>query len=85
MRHVAERCLVLFKGEHRYIFRVQVGQEERFLASLADLAADERFNFDWQDVAFFRRLVSDLAARRAPGALDGRFERSETHGRNAHQ
>jgi len=57
---VAERCLVLLKGEHQYVFRVAVGREDRFLEALRLLAANDRLNFDWEDVAFFDRLVADL-------------------------
>ena len=54
---VSTRHLVLVKGAHQYVFRVEAGREEEFLAALVRLAEDDRLNFDWQDVAFFRRLI----------------------------
>jgi hypothetical protein len=63
---VAERRLVLLKGEHQYVFRVTVGQEARFLEALRQLAQNERLNFDWDDVGFFSRLVEDLAGPSGP-------------------
>ena len=57
---MTERCLVLLKGEHQYVFRVEVGREGRFLEALRHLADNDRVNFDWEDVAFFDRLVADL-------------------------
>jgi len=54
---VAERRFVLVKGEHRYVFRVEAGREEELLTSLLGLAANDRLNFDWQDVAFFCHLI----------------------------
>lgn len=55
-----QRCLVLVKGAHQYVFRVEAGLEERFLEALPALAENERLNFDWEDVAFFNWLVEDL-------------------------
>jgi len=62
---VAERCVVLLKGQHQYVFRVEAGQEARFLEALERLAENDRLNFDWEDVAFFRSLMADLTASTA--------------------
>ncbi len=77
---MAQRCLVLFKGEHRYVFRVDIGSEERFLASLPDLVADGRCNLDWQDVAFLRRLVDNVRMHPTLRPADARFLRSRSDG-----
>jgi len=75
---MTERRVVLLKGQHQYVFRVEVGQEERFLAAVEGLAENDRLNFDWEDVAFFRRLVADMTAGTASlGYRQGDRPRSE--------
>ena len=45
------RQLSLVKGEERFIFRYQKGQEAEVIEAFADLAADSKSAFDWFDAA----------------------------------
>jgi hypothetical protein len=59
------RQLSLVKGEDRFIFRYQPGQEAEVIDAFASLAADQRSRFDWFDAAVLsyqmgRRLETEL-------------------------
>jgi len=61
----AIRQLSLVKGEERFIFRYQSGQEAEVVDAFASLAADRESNFDWFDAAVLsyqmgRRLETEL-------------------------
>jgi len=46
-----QRQLVLLKKGHRYVFRYQVGEEAKVLASLVEMARDPHSELDWFDAA----------------------------------
>lgn len=48
---VAQRCLSMVKGRHRYVFRYAPGREAELLASFVALANDPNSDFDWFDAA----------------------------------
>ena len=59
------RQLSLVKGEERFVFRYQAGQEPQVIDAFAALAADRESNFDWFDAAVLsyqmgRRLETEL-------------------------
>ena len=59
------RQLSLVKGEERFVFRYQQGQEPRVVDAFAELAADRESSFDWFDAAVLsyqmgRRLETEL-------------------------
>ena len=59
------RQLSLIKGEERFVFRYQQGQEPRVVDAFADLAANRESSFDWFDAAVLsyqmgRRLETEL-------------------------
>jgi hypothetical protein len=59
------RQLSLVKGEERFVFRYQPGQEPRVIDAFAELAADRGSSFDWFDAAVLsyqmgRRLETEL-------------------------
>lgn len=59
------RQLSLVKGEERFVFRYQPGQEAEVIDAFASLAADQVSNFDWFDAAVLsyqmgRRLETEL-------------------------
>ncbi|MEK6799571.1 MAG: hypothetical protein AABZ12_11440 [Planctomycetota bacterium] len=59
------RQLSLVKGEERFIFRYQPGQETSVIDSFASMAADPNSSFDWFDAAVLsyqmgRRLEMEL-------------------------
>lgn len=59
------RQLSLVKGDERFIFRYQPGQEAQVIDSFAELAATRRSRFDWFDAAVLsyqmgRRLEKEL-------------------------
>ncbi|MCO6436183.1 MAG: hypothetical protein J5J06_03755 [Phycisphaerae bacterium] len=59
------RQLALVKGEERFIFRYQPGQEAEVIDAFASLASDRRSRFDWFDAAVLsyqmgRRLETEL-------------------------
>lgn len=59
------RQLSLVKGDERYIFRYQAGQEATVIDAFASMAADKASNFDWFDAAVLsyqmgRRLETEL-------------------------
>lgn len=59
------RQLSLVKGNHRYVFRYQAGNEADIIATFAEMAADSGHDFDWFDAAVLsyqmgRRLEMDL-------------------------
>jgi hypothetical protein len=61
----AIRQLSLVKGEERFVFRYQDGQEGRVVDAFAELAANRESRFDWFDAAVLsyqmgRRLETDL-------------------------
>jgi hypothetical protein len=61
----AIRQLSLVKGEERFVFRYQQGQEPRVVDAFAELAADRGSSFDWFDAAVLsyqmgRRLETEL-------------------------
>lgn len=43
--------MVLNRGDERYVFRYEVGQEERLLDALVAAAKNPRLSFDWFDAA----------------------------------
>jgi hypothetical protein len=73
-RGTMQRRLVLLKGAHQYVFRVREGLEAEFVAALVELAEDDRWDFDWQDVAFFCRLIG----RDAPSAAESSVRTERT-------
>lgn len=59
------RQLSLVKGEERFVFRYQTGQETNVIDSFAGLAGDSTSTFDWFDAAVLsyqmgRRLETEL-------------------------
>ena len=59
------RQLSLVKGEERFVFRYQQGQEPRVVDAFAELAVDRESSFDWFDAAVLsyqmgRRLETEL-------------------------
>jgi len=59
------RQLSLVKGEERFVFRYQQGQEPRVVDAFAELATDRESSFDWFDAAVLsyqmgRRLETEL-------------------------
>ena len=61
----AIRQLSLVKGEERFLFRYQQGQEPRVVDAFAELASDRESSFDWFDAAVLsyqmgRRLETEL-------------------------
>lgn len=49
-------CLV--KGEHRWLFRWNSGDEASIIARVAEMARDPRMAFDWFDAAIVCRNVT---------------------------
>ena len=65
------RQLSLVKGEERFIFRYQAGQETEVIDAFASMAADRANEFDWFDAAVLsyqmgRRLETELEQLAAP-------------------
>ncbi len=59
------RQLSLVKGEERFVFRYQAGQEPEVIDAFGSLAADQTSAFDWFDAAVLsyqmgRRLETEL-------------------------
>ena len=59
------RQLSLVKGDERFIFRYQAGQEAEVIDAFASLASNQRSRFDWFDAAVLsyqmgRRLETEL-------------------------
>ncbi len=59
------RQLSLVKGDERFVFRYQAGQEATIVDAFASMAADEQSRFDWFDAAVLsyqmgRRLETEL-------------------------
>lgn len=59
------RQLSLVKGDERFIFRYQTGQEAEVIDAFASLAAERSSDFDWFDAAVLsyqmgRRLEKEL-------------------------
>jgi len=59
------RQLSLVKGDERFIFRYQAGQEAEVIDAFASMAADKASQFDWFDAAVLsyqmgRRLETEL-------------------------
>ncbi|UCE59061.1 MAG: hypothetical protein JSU63_16650 [Phycisphaerales bacterium] len=59
------RQLSLVKGEERFIFRYQSGQEAKVIDAFASMASDRESQFDWFDAAVLsyqmgRRLETEL-------------------------
>lgn len=59
------RQLSLIKGEERFVFRYQSGQEPDVIDAFAELATDPDSAFDWFDAAVLsyqmgRRLETEL-------------------------
>lgn len=71
------RQLSLVKGEERFVFRYQTGQEAEVIDAFASLAADRSSRFDWFDAA----VLSYQMGRRLETELDQIATYSEEHGR----
>jgi hypothetical protein len=59
------RQLSLVKGEERFVFRYQAGQEAEVIDAFASMASDQQSAFDWFDAAVLsyqmgRRLETEL-------------------------
>ena len=59
------RQLSLVKGEERFVFRYQSGQEGEVIDAFAEMATDQTSAFDWFDAAVLsyqmgRRLETEL-------------------------
>ncbi len=59
------RQLSLVKGEERFVFRYQAGQEAEVIDAFASMASDRASVFDWFDAAVLsyqmgRRLETEL-------------------------
>ncbi len=59
------RQLSLVKGEERFVFRYQPGQEAEVIDAFASMASDKDNRFDWFDAAVLsyqmgRRLETEL-------------------------
>jgi len=59
------RQLSLVKGEERFVFRYQPGQEADVIDAFASMASDQENRFDWFDAAVLsyqmgRRLETEL-------------------------
>jgi hypothetical protein len=64
------RQLSLVKGDHKYLFRYQPGNEADVIGALANLASDTQSEFDWFDAAVLsyqmgRRIESEIDELRA--------------------
>lgn len=71
------RQLSLVKGEERFVFRYQAGQEATVIDAFAALAADRVSDFDWFDAA----VLSYQMGRRLETDLDQIATMSGVHGR----
>jgi len=71
------RQLSLVKGEERFVFRYQAGQETKVIDAFASLAADNSSPFDWFDAA----VLSYQMGRRLETELDQIATLSKDHGR----
>ena len=69
------RQLSLVKGEERFIFRYQAGQEAEVIDAFASLAGDQESHFDWFDAA----VLSYQMGRRLETELDQIAAASERH------
>lgn len=71
------RQLSLVKGEERFVFRYQAGQEAEVIDTFAALAAKPSSRFDWFDAAVLsyqmgRRLETELDQVATESTSDGR-------------
>jgi hypothetical protein len=71
----AVRQLSLVKGEERFLFRYQTGQESEVIDAFASMAADQKNSFDWFDAA----VLSYQMGRRLETELDEIATLSERH------
>lgn len=60
-----KKQLVLNKGQERYIFRYQPGQEAQLLEALVSAANDPRLDFDWFDAAVLSFKLTDSLMQQA--------------------
>ena len=71
------RQLSLVKGEERFVFRYQAGQESKVIDAFASMAADRVNEFDWFDAA----VLSYQMGRRLETELEKIATTSEEHRR----
>jgi ATP-dependent protease HslVU (ClpYQ) peptidase subunit len=64
------RQLSLVKGEERFVFRYQAGQEPEVIDAFAGLAADGRSTFDWFDAAVLSFKLTQSLIGQADELLD---------------
>jgi hypothetical protein len=64
-----QRQLVLNKGNEKFIFRYEDGQEDKLLDALVEQAKDKRTNFDWFDAAVLSFKLTQTLIRKAEGLL----------------
>ena len=57
------RTLSLMKGQHRYCFRYEVGDEPRVLDSLVELVHRREVPFDWFDAAVLSHQLGQHLAK----------------------
>ena len=60
---MAQRCLSMVKGPHRFVFRYAEGHESELLASLVALANDPASEFDWFDAAVLSYQMGQQISR----------------------
>ncbi|MFW6032149.1 MAG: hypothetical protein ACOCTI_02085, partial [Phycisphaeraceae bacterium] len=58
------RDMVLVKGEHRYVFRSQPGEEAAMLARLRDLADNPDVDLSWFDAAVLSHQLGEQIRQR---------------------
>ena len=61
--------LSLLKGTERFIFRYEVGSEERILDSFVEMAQERKNNFDWFDAAVLSFQLSKHLVEQADQLL----------------
>ena len=71
-----QRQLMLNKGTEKFIFRYDVGQEDKLIDAMIDQARDARTEFDWFDAAVLSFKLTQSLICQANELLraDGDFE-----------
>lgn len=64
-----QRQLVLNKGNEKFIFRYEDGQEDKLLDALVEQAKDKRTDFDWFDAAVLSFKLTQTLIKKAEDLL----------------
>jgi len=64
-----KRQLILRKGAEKFIFRYEVGGEDKLLDALIEQAKDKRTSFDWFDAAVLSFKLTQSLIRKADELL----------------